>query len=146
MKRRAFVVVAMVIAATGATVLPAHAATKTVTAIGTTFVPPVVTVAPGDHLVLNNKDVLPHTLTSTDGKFDTGQIGAGQSGPVNGVEGLGKGTYQFVCLLHPWMRGALVVGSALPSVPAPNFGSVSTGPAVVTPTSITTFNGSMYAA
>lgn len=142
---------AVVLLAAAGPLTPARAtSTATVTSVGFTFVPPVVTIAPGDSLQLTNPDVAPHNLTSTDGPqvFASGDVPPGATRPVLGVEPLDPGAYTFYCTLHPWMRGVLDVGvlPTAPAVPVPGVGSLPVGGAVVTPTSITTYDGSLYVA
>ena len=109
----------LAVAAAGFTLMsaaPASAATSTVYAAGLTFAPPGAVVHVGDSVQLTNDDILTHTLTSTQlntaGQrlFDTGFVsGGGNSALATGVETLAPGNYAFVCLLHPWMRGVIVI-------------------------------------
>jgi plastocyanin len=64
-------------------------------------------VAPGSTVVVANRDPEPHTVTASDGAFDTGQIATGTA--VSFVAPTVPGTYQFVCAIHPSMHGQLVV-------------------------------------
>jgi glucose/arabinose dehydrogenase/plastocyanin len=144
---RAVVLVAALIGALAVGSVPARAAsTVTATTQAFTFVPPLVSVAPGDSLQLKNADIAPHNLTSVDGSFSSTDVQPGATASVTGVEALPAGAYQFYCTLHPWMRGVLNVGAApsTPPIPAPGFGALPVGGAVVTPTSIAASNGSMY--
>ena len=47
-----------------------------------------------------------HTVTSTTGVFDSGNMAVGQ---VFGVTGLAPGVYDYLCTLHPNMTGRLTV-------------------------------------
>ena len=66
-------------------------------------------VQPGQTVQVDNVDGAPHTLTSTDGAFDTGTIGGGGSGSF--VAPSAPGTYSFFCALHPSMTGTLTVAA-----------------------------------
>jgi len=74
-----------------------------------------VTIAGGEGLTFQNLDVDQHNVTATatgpDGKplFASKTIGSNESAPVGGVRSLPAGTYDFVCSLHPFMKGRLVV-------------------------------------
>lgn len=68
-----------------------------------------ITVSGGTAINVTNRDGVAHTLTATDGGFDTGSIGG------NGTAGLvaptAPGTYSFFCSIHPSMQGSLTVTS-----------------------------------
>ncbi|MGQ0831701.1 MAG: hypothetical protein ACT4OV_08485 [Microthrixaceae bacterium] len=151
-RRAAALLVGLVSALLGAVLVPAQAAgTATVTTLGFTFVPPVLSISRGDSLLLDNPDVAPHNVTSVDpNRFGSGTVQPGASGEVAGVPDLPPGQYQYYCTLHPWMRGVLDVGTAstppLPPAPVPGFGALPVGGTVVTPTSLTTFGDSMFVA
>ncbi|MGQ0431182.1 MAG: cupredoxin domain-containing protein [Microthrixaceae bacterium] len=150
--RRGLALVALLAVTSVTSVVRADAAsTATATTAAFTFVPPVVTIAEGDSLVLDNIDIAPHNLTAGDGtSFASADVPPNASGEVHGVPELDAGQYPFFCTLHPWMQGMLDVGTApgvpLPSVPAPGFSALPVGGIVVTPTSLTTYDGSMYVA
>ena len=84
----------------------AAAQTHTVTMDGVAFVPPKLSVLRGDTVIWVNKDPFPHTATAADRSFDSGEIGAGKSGKVVVKK---AGTFEYVCTLHPTMKGTLVV-------------------------------------
>lgn len=69
------------------------------------YQPDTLTAVPGDTVVWINRDVVPHTATAA-GAWDTGPIGAGESGRV--VAGA-AGTYAYACAYHPTMQAVLVV-------------------------------------
>jgi plastocyanin len=81
-------------------------ATHTVVMEATAFAPPSLTVAAGDIVVWVNKDPFPHTATSEAGKFDSKPIDAGKSWKFTAG---GKGEFDYVCTLHPTMKGTLRV-------------------------------------
>lgn len=66
-----------------------------------------VTVAPGQSIDVTNIDSAPHTLTSVDGLFDTGNLGQNETGTITAP--LEPGTYAFFCEIHPSMVGELTV-------------------------------------
>jgi len=77
----------------------------TVAIDGTAYVQPTLTVARGTAVTWENRDPFPHTVTSA-GKFDSGIIAAG--GRWRYVANK-PGTYEYICTLHPNMKGTLVV-------------------------------------
>jgi plastocyanin len=83
----------------------AGAETQTVAIEGMKFQPASVTVKPGDTVVWQNKDVVPHTATAA-GKFDSKNMDGGQSWTWTAGA---KGRYDYVCTYHPGMKGTVVV-------------------------------------
>ena len=77
----------------------------TVAIDGTAYVPPTLTVARGTAVTWENRDPFPHTVTDA-GTFDSGSIPAG--GHFRYVANK-PGTYDYICTLHPNMKGRLVV-------------------------------------
>jgi plastocyanin len=72
----------------------------------TSFAPPSLTVRAGDVVVWVNKDPFPHTATSSDGGFDSREV------PPDGRwswKATKKGSFPYVCTLHPTMKGVLHV-------------------------------------
>lgn len=67
-----------------------------------------LTVAAGASIEVTNADGVAHTWTSTDGVFDSGNLGGGDSFSFTFDE---AGVYDFVCLIHPSMTGSVTVGS-----------------------------------
>lgn len=65
------------------------------------------TVAPGAAVIVTNNDGETHTLTAKQGAFDSGPIGGGKRGSITAPTV--RGTYPFVCTIHPSMKGRLVV-------------------------------------
>ena len=100
----------------------AQAAERQVFAAGYQFAPPAVAASTGDSLRFVNTDIASHNLVGP-GFSTSGNVAPGASGQVNGVSSLKPGDYQFVCTLHPGMKGVLHVGSAgVPGLPgAPQF-------------------------
>ena len=80
--------------------------THTVTMDGMRFEPRVLTVAAGDVVQWVNKDVVAHTATSKTGGFDSGRVAAAKSWSLTTSA---KGSFAYVCTLHPPMTGRLIV-------------------------------------
>lgn len=64
-------------------------------------------VSPGQVVTVTNADDEPHTVTATDGGFDTGSFD--KAGPAEFTAPLRIGTYDFLCRVHPSMQGTLTV-------------------------------------
>ena len=84
----------------------AQAATNQVVIQGMAFGPASLAVAAGTTVTFANQDSVPHTVTSDDGLFDTGQLSPGQSAQLTFT---GAGTYPYHCAIHPSMTGVLTV-------------------------------------
>jgi plastocyanin len=78
-------------------------------AVVTTYATPAVTIQQGQSLTFTNLDVAQHDVDARDGSFESPLVGLGASTPVNGVEALAPGSYEFYCSLHPNMTGTLTV-------------------------------------
>jgi plastocyanin len=107
--------IAVVAAALGLTVLgtspraalrPAEPKTHTVTIDAMQFQPDVLTISAGDTVVWVNKDPFPHTATSKGGGFDSGEIPTAASWKHTPSK---KGELEYICTLHPTMKGMLKV-------------------------------------
>lgn len=72
------------------------------------FQPATVTVSAGDTVEWKNDDSAPHTATANAPKpgFDSGTI---QSGTSWRYTASAKGTYSYICTIHPYMKGTLIV-------------------------------------
>jgi plastocyanin len=81
-------------------------ATHTVVIEAMRFQPEVLTVRVGDSVVWVNKDPFPHTATSKTGGFDSQSIQADKSWTYVPKK---KGEIDYVCTLHPTMKGTLRV-------------------------------------
>jgi plastocyanin len=66
-----------------------------------------VTVAPGATIAVDNVDGVEHTVTATDGSFDSGVIATGSAAGL--VAPTTPGIYSFLCAIHPSMTGQLTV-------------------------------------
>ncbi len=72
------------------------------------YAPKAVTVKLGARVDFENLDKAPHTATIAEGamKFDTGTIAKGETKSVTLAE---PGTYAYICLFHPYMKGTVIV-------------------------------------
>lgn len=99
-------------------VAPAAAAPAGTTPAGTAvqikddaFSPQTLTVVAGQTVAFTNNDDDAHTVTATDGSFDSKGL------DTNGVwrHAFAKpGVYAYFCELHPFMKGTIVVKAAKP--------------------------------
>jgi plastocyanin len=73
----------------------------------TTFNPTEITITKGTTITWINKDAIPHTVTSDQGLFNSGNI------PANGTYEFkfdAAGTYNYHCIYHaPYMVGKVIV-------------------------------------
>ena len=86
----------------------AHAAGKThaVRIEGMKFVPERIEVAAGDTIVWTNKDIVPHTVTAAEAKVESGELQTGRSFRLVARK---PGEIDYICRLHPVMKGVVVV-------------------------------------
>src|SRR5882672_4575599 len=105
MKRRAALVLICIGAGAAA---GARAARKThpVRIEGMKFVPARLEVAAGDTVVWTNKDFLPHTVTASEARVESGELAPNKSWRLTARK---KGEMPYICRLHPVMKGVLVV-------------------------------------
>ena len=85
------------------------AATTTVTIKDFEFSPAQVTVSVGDTVTWNNEGPTAHSATASDGSFDTGIYGKGQSRSHTFND---AGTFAYICTPHPFMKGTVTVEAA----------------------------------
>jgi plastocyanin len=73
-------------------------------------------IAPGTWVTWSNDGQDAHTVTAADGSFDSGNLD-----PSEGFSWYfdQPGTFIYLCSLHPWMTGAIVVGGQVPDVAPP---------------------------
>lgn len=72
------------------------------------FSPMTLTVSPGAKITVTNEDSATHTLTATGDKaFDTGEVDPGKT--VTFTAPSKAGTYSYLCDIHQYMTGTLVV-------------------------------------
>jgi plastocyanin len=80
-------------------------ATSTVNIRGFSFRPATKTVSRGTTVVFVNRDAAAHDATRR-GSFSSGRIRGGRS---KSVRFSSRGTYRYLCTIHPRMRGKIVV-------------------------------------
>jgi plastocyanin len=81
--------------------------TRTVLIQGFRFKPANITIKRGTKVRWINKDSHPHTATATKkSSFDSGRLGKGQR-YTHTFKSVGKKSY--LCEIHPFMRGSVVV-------------------------------------
>lgn len=71
------------------------------------YIPNIVNVPVDGSITWTNSDKAAHTATEMDSKFDTGLIMAGKDYNMKFTE---AGTFDYICTLHPWMQGQVIVG------------------------------------
>ena len=71
------------------------------------YVPNVITIPVGGKVTWKNLDSAAHTASSTDGKtFDTSLVNAGATASATIKT---AGSYDYICIVHPWMKGKVIV-------------------------------------
>ncbi len=94
-------------AATPSAPAPAEAGALTRAGMrGFAYTPGRIEVVAGTTVEWKNEDPMTHTVTATDGSFDSGPI---QPGAVWRRQFDTPGTYPFACTPHPFMKGTVVV-------------------------------------
>jgi plastocyanin len=94
-----------VLALAGAAALAAGTPKNTVIMDGVKYEPPMLTVKRGTTVSFVNKDPFPHTVTSA-GHFDSKEIAANKTWKYKATK---AGRFDYICTLHPNMKGTLVV-------------------------------------
>ena len=84
----------------------AASTTHTIVIADMKFVPETLTVKAGDTVVWVNKDFFPHTATAQDKSFDSRDIATNKSWKYVVKK---KGSFPYICTLHPTMKATLVV-------------------------------------
>ena len=75
------------------------------------YEPDVAHVPKGHVIEWTNEDSLAHTVTSADDfgeTFDSGLFGAGEKFTLD-TNDLDPGTYEYVCIVHLWMKSTIVI-------------------------------------
>jgi plastocyanin len=80
----------------------------TITIESMSFQPQTLTIKAGDSIVWINKDPFPHTATSKEGGFDSGEIATEKSWKLTPQRSQ-RGEFPYACTLHPTMKGVLRV-------------------------------------
>ncbi len=79
------------------------------------FQPSSINVTNGTTVTWTNDDSVEHTVTSSDGIFNSGNIAPGK---VFNFTFTKPGKYQYQCLIHPSMVGYVIVASGKPAIAA----------------------------
>ena len=80
------------------------------------YIPSMVNVDVGETVTWSNDDTAAHTVTSgsaaggADGVFDSGLFTAGTTFSHTFEE---EGTFDYFCMVHPWMVGSVTIGTAM---------------------------------
>jgi plastocyanin len=114
-----------IIALSSARQIAQAASDATVTIADFDFTPASITIHVGDTVTWTNHGPSAHTATANDGSFNTGVLQKGQSASHTFTT---AGTFTYICEIHPFMHGTVVVLA--------NTTSTSTTPAT-TPTTTT---------
>ena len=73
--------------------------------VNLSFDPAQITIATGTTVAWRNEDSVPHTVTSTDGAFDSGIFDPGATFTWTFAE---PGSFPYACQLHPQMQGTVI--------------------------------------
>jgi plastocyanin len=83
-----------------------QAATTTVKIHNFKFEPANMTLAVGETVQFINTDEEPHTVTSTNGAFNSKALDTNQTWNYTATK---AGTFPYICSIHPFMKGTLTV-------------------------------------
>ncbi|HXS36520.1 MAG TPA: cupredoxin family copper-binding protein [Flavipsychrobacter sp.] len=70
------------------------------------FTPNSITVTAGTTVTWTNTDNMTHTVTSTTGVFNSGNLSSGNNFSFKFTT---AGTYPYKCTIHPFMTGTVIV-------------------------------------
>jgi plastocyanin len=98
------------------TVAPPPPMTATVSIGDRIYTPSSITIAPGGTVTWTNNDGRAHTVTATDGSWDSGLMNTGATWSRTFPAG---GTFSYFCDLHPDMTGRVVVSAGGTQPPGP---------------------------
>ena len=73
-------------------------------------------IAPGTWVTWSNAGTDAHTVTAADDSFDSGELDPSEGFSWYFDE---SGTYDYVCTLHPWMQGRIIVGNGVSDTQTP---------------------------
>jgi plastocyanin len=80
--------------------------TYTVTIAGMKFQPASLTVSAGDTIVWKNADIVPHNIVGRGNVFTSPDLDPSETWKYVATK---KGSFAYVCALHPNMRAVLIV-------------------------------------
>lgn len=72
---------------------------------GLVYAPAEVTVAPGDRVVWENRDIVPHSITADGRQFDSGSVAPSAEWALTVRD---RGQIPYTCIFHPTMKATLV--------------------------------------
>jgi plastocyanin len=99
-------VLSLALFAIGTAIAPAAPTTTTVQLRNDAYAPSSVTIHTGDTVDFVNNDDDAHTVTATDGSFDSKGLDTHQSWSHTFTK---AGVYRYFCQLHPFMKGTVIV-------------------------------------
>jgi LPXTG-motif cell wall-anchored protein len=103
----------------------AHLAAATSdTIVDYSFSPATITVNVGDTVTWTNSGHQPHNATASDGSFATATLQHGQSGSHTFTT---AGTIAYICSIHPFMHGTVIVKAAAGTSTTPAASSSGSG-------------------
>jgi plastocyanin len=88
---------------------PTAPADTSVRMAGSRFEPSTLTVAVGETVRWFNDDALPHTVSATDGSWDSGNLAPGQAFERRFDT---AGSHPYICRYHPGMTGTIEVSGS----------------------------------
>ncbi len=104
------------------------------------FTPATITIHVGDTITWTNAGPTDHTATASNGSFDTGILKKGASASHTFTQ---PGTYAYICTIHPFMHGTVVVEASTATTTTPTTTTpTSTTPATTTPSAALSSNTS----
>lgn len=95
------------------------------------FSPATTTIHVGDTVTWSNNGPSSHTATASNGSFNTGILKKGQSASHTFSQ---PGTYSYICQIHTFMHGTIVVLASTTSTTQGSTTPTATAPAATTPT------------
>ncbi len=87
-------------------------ATAEVTISGFAFGPATITVPVGTTVTWTHNDSPPHTVSSRDAVFDSGNLPPGATFSYTFEQ---NGTFEYYCKIHPYMTAKIIVGEEVAS-------------------------------
>lgn len=93
---------------TGASSQPVTISDKsaTVNIQNLSFDPKTIAIQTGTTVTWSNSDTLTHTVTASNGAFDSGRLDPGKN---FGYTFNSPGTFDYACTIHPTMKGQVIV-------------------------------------
>ena len=70
------------------------------------FKPDSITIKVGDTITWTNKDSYSHTVKAKNGEFDSGDMASGTTFNFTFTK---EGTYDYICGIHTFMKGTIIV-------------------------------------